>query len=357
MKRSNILILSCVFVMLVVALVLSSRAKSEAAPKETPKPIALKFTCPWPPPSDPMVRRKELARRVFEKSNGRLKIELYGVGMLCESKQNFEAVQTGVADIAHIISSYTPGLFPRSQLLESPVFPMPAKNPWVVTYKVMSELAPKINPEFERNNVVPSGVYWLGGVVQVYSKNPLQKLEDFKGVKISCVSEVHSNCLKRIGFAPSMIPGAETYLALQKGVIDAALQTHGGARITKYNEVCKYVTLFNWPQLGFTYVFNPKALNRLPPDLREILMSEFKAWHEEVEIGQQWKANEGYLQWVHDNGIKILTLSNQESQRIRKLLPTMDEWAATQEKLGVPDAKELGQTALKLLEKYSEGAN
>ena len=30
-------------------------------------------------------------------------------------------------------------------------------------------------------------------------------------------------------------------------------------------------------------------------------------------------------------------------------------WAAEQKKLGVSDAKELGETALKLLEKYSEG--
>ena len=357
MKQLKILALGFVLVVGVVALVLSSGTKSEAAPQEKSKPIILKFTCPWPPASSPMVRRKEVAKRVAEKSGGKLKIELYGVGQLCDPKENFEAVQTGVADIGHVISSYTPGLFPRSQLLESPVFPMPLKNPWVVSYKVMSELAPKINPEFERNNVVPSGLYWLGGVVQVFSKKPLLKVEDFKGVKISCVSEVHSNCLKRLGFSPSIIPGAETYLALQKGVVDAALQTHGGARITKYNEVCNYVTLFNWPQLGFTYVYNPKSLDRLPANLRALLMNEFKAWHEEVEIGQQWKANEGYVKWVIDNEIKILTLSDAETQRIRKLLPSMDEWAATQEKLGVKDAKELGQTALKLLEKYSKGAN
>jgi TRAP-type C4-dicarboxylate transport system substrate-binding protein len=354
MKKSKVLILGFACIVLAVAFVLSSQINALAASQDTSKPIVLKYTCPWPPGSDVMKRRVELINRVAEKSHGRLKIELYGVGELCDSKGNFEAVQTGIADIAHIISSYTPGLFPRSQLLESPIFPMPAKNPWVVSYKVMSELAPEINPEFERNDVVPSGLYWLGGVVQVYSKKPLVKVEDFKGVKISCVSEVHSNSLKRLGFAPSIIPGAETYLALQKGVIDAALQTHGGARITKYNEVCNYVTLFNWPQLGFTYVFNPKSLNRLPADLRELLISEFKTWHEEVEIGQQWKANEAYVKWVQDNGIKILTLSNEESQRIRQLLPTLDEWAADQKKLGVSDAKELGQKALKLLEKYSE---
>jgi TRAP-type C4-dicarboxylate transport system substrate-binding protein len=353
MKKSKVLVFSFVFVMIVVAVALSSQGNSIAASK----PFILKFTCPWPPGSDPMKRRVELVNRVAEKSHGKLKVELYGVGELCDPKGNFEAVQTGIADIAHIISSYTPGLFPRSQLLESPVFPMPAKNPWVVSYKVMSELAPQINPEFERNGVVPSGLYWLGGVVQVYSKKPLVKVADFKGVKISCVSEVHSDSLKRLGFAPSIIPGAETYLALQKGVIDAALQTHGGARITKYNEVCNYVTLFNWPQLGFTYVFNPDGLDRLPKDLREILLSEFKAWHEEIEIGQQWKANEEYLKWVHDNGIKILTLSNEESQRIRQLLPSLDEWAATQKKLGISNARELGQTVLRLLEKYSKDYN
>jgi len=302
-----------------------------------------------------MKNRLDLVKRVSEKSGGKLKVELYAVGELCESKQNFEAVQTGVADIGHIISSYTPGLFPRSQLIESPVFPMPLKNPWVVSYKVMSELAAKINPEFERNGVVPSGVYWLGGVVQVYSKKPLEKVADFKGVKISCVSEVHSNALKRLGFLPINIPGAETYLALQKGVVDAALQTHGGAKITKYEEVTKHITLLNWPQLGFTYVYNPKFLKTLPDDLRDLLVNEFKTWHEEVEIGQQWKRDqETNIAWAKKNNYQFITLSDEETRKMRQLLPTIDEWAASQEKLGISDAKELGRTALKLIEKYSE---
>ena len=356
MKKIKVLVLSSVFVTVMLALVLGPRPDSEAASNETSKPIIVRFSCPWPPASDVMKNRLDLVKRVSEKSGGKLKVELYAVGELCEPKQNFEAVQTGVADIAHIISSYTPGLFPRSQLIESTVFPMPPKNPWVVSYKVMSELAPKINPEFERNSVVPSGIYWLGGVVQVYSKKPLQKVEDFKGVKISCVSEVHSNSLKRLGFLPVMIPGAETYLALQKGVVDAALQTHGGAKITKYEEVTKYITLLNWPQLGFTYVYNPKFLQNLPADLRTILVNEFKTWHEDVEIGQQWKRDlETNIAWAKKNNYQFITLSEEETRKMRQLLPTLDEWAASQVKLGVSDAKELGQKALQLLEKYGKG--
>ena len=351
MKKRNVLFLSRVAVIIMLSVIMAPLVSVEALAK----PVVLRFSLPFPPGCDMMVRRQDLVKRVAEKSNGRLKVELYGVSELCESKENFEAVQTGLADIAHIISSYTPGLFPRSQLLESPVFPLPSKDPWSVSYKVMSELAPKINPEFERNGVVPSGVYWLGGVVQVYSKKPLVKVSDFKGMKISCVAEVHSNSLKRIGFSPSIIPGAETYLALQKGVVDAALQTHGGARITKYDEVCKYVTLFNWPQLGFTYVYNKKMLKKLPPDLQNILISEFKAWHEEVEIGQQWKIDEEYLKWVKDKKIEILNLSKEETQKIRNLLPGLDEWTASQKKLGISDAKELGQTAMNLLKKYGAG--
>ena len=355
MKKLTVVVLSCVFIALAVVLMMGSWTHSEAAPKETSKPITVKFTMPWHPGTIITLRRKDLAQRVAEKSGGRLKVEVYGIGELCDSRENFEAVQTGVADVAHIISTYTPGLFPRSQLLESPVFPLPSKNPFVVAHKVMSELAPKINPEFERNGVVPSGVYWLGGVVHVYSKKPLRTLEDFKGVKISCISEVHSDCLKRLGFAPSMIPGGDTYLALQKGVIDAARQTAGGARISKYAEVLKYVTLLNWPQLGFTYVFNPKFLKKLPPDLRTLLLNEFKAWHEEVEIGREGDNEKEDFQWSTDRGIQTIVLTDSEVQRIRKQLPTMDEWEKYQKKLGMSDARELGQTALKLLEKYSKG--
>ena len=42
-----------------------------------------------------------------------------------------------------------------------------------------------------------------------------------------------------------------------------------------------------------------------------------------------------------------------EWQKINQLLPTLDEWAEEQMKLGVDNAKELGQEALALIEKYS----
>jgi TRAP-type C4-dicarboxylate transport system substrate-binding protein len=354
MKELKVVFSSCVLIILAVVLVMSSWTSSAAASKKESKPVAVKYTMPWPPGTTVIARRLDLAKRVAEKTGGKLKVELYGIGELCDSRENFEAVQTGVADVAHIISTYTPGLFPRSQLLESPVFPLPSKDPFMVAHKVLNELAPQINPEFERNGVVPSGLYWLGGVVHVYSKKPLRRLEDFKGVKISCISEVHSDCLKRLEFAPFMIPGGDTYLALQKGVIDAALQTSGGARISRYAEVVNYVTLLNWPQLGFTYVFNPRFLKSLPADLRTILVDEFKAWHEEMEIGQLWNYEKEDFKWSADRGVETIILPDEEVQRIRKRLPTMDEWVEYQKKFGMKDAKELGQTALELLEKYSK---
>jgi TRAP-type C4-dicarboxylate transport system substrate-binding protein len=285
-----------------------------------------------------MVRRKELVRRIQEKSQGRIKLELYGVGELCQSKENFEAVRAGVADVAHIISAYTPGLFPWSQLIENPFFALPLIDPTKFSYKTISKIAKNINPEFERNGVVPSGLYWLGGTIHIYSKKPLRKIEDFKKVRISCASAVHREALKRLGFLPQIIAGADTYLALREGIVDAALQTHGGAKITRYEEVTKYVTLLNWPQLGFTYVFNPKSLKKLPPDLRSILVNEFRAWHEQVEIGKKWQREQEDLKWLTDRGVKVITLPKEEIEKIRKLLPSFDEWAAQREKYGMHNA-------------------
>lgn len=353
----------CLIVLLLAALLFLSACNttapsgtSETSGSGTSKlsgPFTIKWSCPWPPASDGMVRREAFLKEFEERHGDKFKFELYGVGQLCESKENVEAVQTGVADIAHIISSYTPGLFPRTQLLESPVFTLYTAHPWNVSYKIMSELAPAIDPELERNGLVPSGLYWLGGVVHIYSKEPLRTVEDFQGVKISCVSEVHSDALKRLGFSPSMIPGAETYLALEKGVVDAALQTHGGAKITKYEEVCNYVTLLGWPQLGFTYAFNPDFMNRLPDDYRQLLVDEFKVWHETVEIdGAKMEDNQS-LQFMLDHGTEIIELPDTELQKIEQLLPSIDEWAAEQEKLGISDAEELGQKLLELIKKYT----
>lgn len=325
----------CLLIPLVIVFLLSFSVDSKSAAPEEFGPIILKFSGPWGPTTAPMAIRKKLAQQIQEKSQGRIKLELYGIGELCQSKENFEAVRAGVADVAHIISAYTPGLFPWSQLIESPFLALPLIDPIKFSYKAMSKIAKNINPEFERNGVVPSGLYWLGGTIHIYSKKPLRKIEDFKKVRISCASAVHREVLERLGFLPQIIAGADTYLALQKGIVDAALQTHGGARITGYEEVTKYVTLLNWPQLGFTYVFNPESLKKLPPDLRSTLVNEFRAWHEQVEIGKKWQREQRDLKWLTDRGVKVITLPKEEIEKIRKLLPGFDEWAAQREKYGM----------------------
>jgi TRAP-type transport system periplasmic protein len=330
----------CLVMLLVVVFLLSFLLRSNGLASEKPSPIILKCSCPWGPTTAPMVRRKELVQRIQEKSQGRIRLELYGVGELCQSRENFEAVRTGVADVAYIISAYTPGLFPWSHLIENPFFALPLTDPIKFSYKAMSKIAKNVNPEFEHNGVVPSGIYWLGGTAHVYSKKPLQKIEDFKKVRISCISDVHSKALKRLGFSPQMIAGADTYVALQKGIVDAALQTHGGAKISRYEEVTKYVSLLNWPQLGFTYVFNPSSLKKLPPDLRDILINEFRAWHEQVEIGEAWQREQEDLKWLESRGVKVITLPREEIEKIRKSLPNFDEWAAEKEKYGMRDVRQ-----------------
>jgi TRAP-type transport system periplasmic protein len=363
MKR---IMLSITGIILILAIcILSACTQSSPTSPSTPTtptspskpassaPVVLKWSCPWPPGSTPMVRRQDYLDQLEEKSNGHIKIELYGVGQLCEPKENVEAVQTGVADIAAIISSYTPGLFPRSQVLEAPIFTLRTDDPWKVSYSIMSEMRDEIDAEFERNGLVSGGQYWLGGVVQIFSKDKLSKLEDFKGIKISCVSEVHSEALQSLGMAPSMIPGAETYLALEKGVIDAALQTHGGARITKYDEVCNYVTILNWPQLGFAYAYNPDSLANLSTADKEFVMNEMWDYHENIEIGKYKQFSAEDYQWVIDHGIETVELSDEEFNRITNALPSLDKWIEDQKKVGIDDAEELSERILALIEKYT----
>ncbi len=312
---------------------------SEGRSHKESGPIILKYSCPWSSTAAPMIMRKELVRRIQEKSQGRIKLELYGVGELCQSKENFEAVRSGVADVAHIFSAYTPELFQWSQLIENPFFTLPLTDPIQYSYEAMGRIAKKIDYEFERYGVVPSSLYWLGGTVHIYSKKPLRKIEDFKRIRISCISGVQSKALKQLGFLPHMIVGADTYLALQKGIVDAALQAHGGAKISRYEKVTKYVTLLNWPQLGVTYVFNRESLKKLSPDLRSIVLNEFRVWHKQIEIDKKWQRDQEDLKWLISRGVKVINLPEEEREKIRKLLPGFNEWTSEWEKYGMHDAR------------------
>ena len=98
-------------------------------------------------------------------------------------------------------------------------------------------------------------------------------MDDFKGMRVRTVGWM-MDILNQLGASVSPIPGGEVYLALERGVIDAA--EFSGPAIDYpmgFDEITKYVIQpgVHQPSVQCGLLFNQDAWNSLPADLQWIV--------------------------------------------------------------------------------------
>ena len=110
-----------------------------------------------------------------------------------------------------------------------------------------------------------------------FTKDPLNTLEDFKGVKTRTHSNVLSDLIgpDGLGANPQTMAFAEVYPALERGVLDGAVTCGSCAVGQKWFEVTDYLTGPVPGSFAETFItFNGTQWNSLPADFQAILLEE-----------------------------------------------------------------------------------
>jgi len=107
----------------------------------------------------------------------------------------------------------------------------------------------------------------------MWSKKPLRKIEDFKGLKMRMMP-LMGDVLSKNGMSVVFMPGGEIMPNLQRGVITAAeYSIPAFDKTLGIWEICKYVMLpgIHQPASATELLVNKKAYMALPDDLKAIL--------------------------------------------------------------------------------------
>lgn len=251
-------------------LTLGAAAALSAAPAAAQETFTWKVQVHWPAASssyqDSAVR---LQRVLDERTNGRLKLELYEAGALFSGKETFNAVSRGILEMGAIAASYAQDKVSLAGIASG--LPFAFRNVWEVAYFHK-------NMGFEqmlRDEADEHGVYWSTEKIfptEMVVKKPIKTWEDFTSLKIRS-SGVLQKFLTEAGASASYVPGSEMYSALDSGVVDGAHwgAVQGAASMSLY-EVAKYHVK---PALNIAgtdvFIVNQKALNKLPEDMQKIV--------------------------------------------------------------------------------------
>ncbi|WP_417277239.1 TRAP transporter substrate-binding protein [Castellaniella sp.] len=107
--------------------------------------------------------------------------------------------------------------------------------------KVMEAIRDEFDKEVQQRFNVKTLALWPFGPQILFCKDPIEKLEDFKGKKIRTFTTSMATLVQGLGGSPVTLQYAEVYLALQRGVADCGVTASSAGNGGKWPEVTKYL--------------------------------------------------------------------------------------------------------------------
>jgi TRAP-type mannitol/chloroaromatic compound transport system substrate-binding protein len=234
----------------------------------------------WPKGrTGPGISAQRIAERINAMSGGRLQVDLFAAGEIVPPFAVLDAVSTGTVEMGHSASLYWQGRMPAAGFFTSVPFGLgPIEHQawidlrdgqalWDELYKPHGVRA------FLAGNTGPS----MGG----WFRRKLNGIEDLQGMRLR-VQGLGAELYARLGAVPMTVSAGDLLPALEKGSIDAAEflapATDLETGLPKYASFY-YAPGFNKPNGASELLISLAAWDRLPPELRSVVMESCRAEH------------------------------------------------------------------------------
>ena len=302
-------------------------------PAGAQSPVALKFGNTNTPGSPIMDGVYEFARAAGERSQGRIKVEVYPNNQLAKGEAaHIEGVQLGTIDLTANGSAAIGGAFePAYQALDLPFLFSTREQVWrVMDGPIGQELLKKMEPKALKGLCFGGG---FGFRHVLSNKRPILSVDDMKGLTIRVQeSPTYIMMMKALSANPVPMPYAELYLAMKQGTVDAMEFPVSGFVTDKFYEVTKYYSLTSHSYSPIAYFVNLRKYQALPPDLRQAVDEAGRsacALHRKNEVQ---KEREG-LEFVKDKaGVQV--------NEVRDMKPFQDRMGAVYDAVAAKVGKE-----------------
>ncbi len=314
--------------------------------------VTLRLHTHVPPVSGSFKSLKWWAENVEKASGGKLKIELYGSMQLGgKAPDVYDQVKNGVVDLGWTLPGYKAGLFPVTSAFELPFIGAPAH---IVSPAIDAFVRKHGQKEWADVHPV---VLHSAGLSEIHMKTrKVEKLEDFKGLKIRTPSRISSAALSALGATPVPIPSLKMTEAMMHDVVDGVVAPWSIALAIRVIDVAKFHTVTTLHEPILALLMNKQSYAKLPADLQQAI---------DANSGEQLAIAFG-KRWEHDDlrGIArakklnhpIIDVSEAEQARWRKATdPVYAKWIKDMDAKGLP-GKQMVAEAEQLVAKYKAQA-
>lgn len=315
----------------ICALAVSASLIFVACKKKQEDVITLSYSIFFPPAHGQCKAGEEWARKIEDRTDGRVKINIYPGGTLVKAEETYNGVVKGISDIGMSCFAYTRGRFP---IMEAADLPLGYPDGKVAT-RAANRFYRKMKPK-ELDDVKVLYIHAHGPGL-LHTVRPVKTLDDLKGLKIRSTG-LSSKIVTALGGIPVAMPQPETYEAVQKGVVDGTFGPMETLKGWKHAEVIRSTT--DSRDIGYTtamfVVMNKKKWDMLPDDVKKVFTDVSEEW---VDVhGKAWDDldDEG-RGFTKQRGNGILELDAAEKERWSKAVePIINDYIREIKAKGLP---------------------
>lgn len=262
---------------------------------------------------------------VKQKSGGRLAITPYSDGKLGNEPQMQSSIQGGFLEIMVGPTSNLVGAIKEFGIFDLPFFFADFKQ---VDAVMDGAVGAALFDKLKGLNIVGLA-YWDNGFRQTTnSRRPIQKVEDFAGLKIRVIpNPLFIDTFTALGTNPVPLPYTELFNALENGTVDAQETPVGLIYASKFYEVQKYLSLTSHVYTPYVLLASRKWFDALPPaDQKIVLEAAQESAIYQRKLSRDAADNIANALLVKA-GIKVNALAPQEHARLReKVQPVVEKY-------------------------------
>lgn len=273
---------------------------------------------------------QKLAELVEERTDGAIKIEIYGAGQLVTIVEEIESVVSGTLHIAADAINTMDGFKPLAGIESYPFLFNSAEE--LVAF-LDSDLSRELYDDIGGDTFKILGPQFRGARYLQTTK-PVRQLSDLKGLKLRCAPmKILHKPWEILGANVTPMDFTEIYTGLQQGTIEGQENPLLTSYAAGFAEVEKYVMNTKHVYGVVGWIFNKQFFESLPDEYQQIIMESAKEaadWRTQIDL----ESEEVYLQKFIEAGAEYIELEDLDEwqkaleEPLKEEFPYMQEWVA-----------------------------
>lgn len=254
----------------------------------------------------------EYAKRVNEKSNGKVNILIHPSQELGNDYQMLEMARKGELDILLTPTAKLSVAMPALQYVDMPFYFPTREDLYALLDGEVGQILLDKLIEIDLVGIT----FWENGFKHFTSNEPLETLEDFKDKKFRIMkSKLIQDQFNALEATSVPIDFHATKKALENKVVDGQENPLISIVSMEFYKHQNNLTISNHAYLGYVFSISSKVFEKLPSSIQEILITTAKELTQSERENSQ--KNEALLiEEIKNSNIQIHTLSTQEKNKI-----------------------------------------